>query len=156
MYHKSITWATVLEKVYSGIKDHQFLTDLIDSHKHGTAAPVTLPPQYWDQHKRPKTQTRVTPDEKKPTAFPSCVDTKGKRELLTTFLWVAGMIPTLGETHPPKAAAVTNTEGNQYKNADWAQKHLAITRKDNWTCTKGTGTSSYFSNPKKVVHTLFN
>ena len=65
-------------------------------------------------------------------------------------------MPIPGETQPPKAAAVNNTEGNQYKNADWAQKHLAIAREDNWICTKGTGTSSYFSNPKKAVHTLFN
>ena len=38
----------------------------------------------------------------------------------------------------------------------WANIHLATTREDNWICTRGTGISSYYSNPKKAVHTLFN
>ena len=146
----------VLVKVSPDIKDPQFLIDLIDFHKHGTTAQATPQPLIRDQHKRPKTQTKVTPDDTKPATLPSRVDTDANRVLFTAFLRDNGMMPTFGETHPPKASAVNNTDGNKYQDVYWAQTHLAITRKDNWICTKGTGSSSYFSNPKKAVRTLFN
>ena len=66
------------------------------------------------------------------------------------------MIPAPIGTQTTKGVAINNIDGNKYKSADWVQRHLATTRKDHWICTKGTSTSSYFSNPKKVVHTLFN
>ena len=65
-------------------------------------------------------------------------------------------MPVFGNTHPAKKSAVNNIEGNKFQYTEWAHKHLASTRKDNWICTKAAGPSSFYSNPKKAVITLFN
>ena len=152
MLHESITWTTVLSKVYPTIKDQEFLVNLIKNHKNGTNAPVTLASKTQETYNRPK--INVTPEEMKPAALPSFVNTDAKRTLYMTF--IQAMMPAPIETQTPKAAAINNTDGNKYKSATWAQLYLTPTRKDNCICTKGTSISSYFSNPKKAVHTLFN
>ena len=42
---ESITWATVLTLVSPAIKDQEFLANLIERHKNGTAVPPTTPPR---------------------------------------------------------------------------------------------------------------
>ena len=42
-----------------------------------------------------------------------------------------------------------------YKSTVWNNVHLAPTREENWVYTRGPGASSYYSNPKKAVRTLF-
>ena len=152
MLHELITWATVLSKIYPAIEDKEFLVNLIKSHKNGTNTPATPPSRTQVTYKRPK--INVTLEEMKLAAFPSSVNTDGKLQLYMTFMQT--MIPAPIETQTPNAAAINNTDGNKYKSAAWAQLNLATMREDNWICTKGTGISSYFSNPKKPVHTLFN
>ena len=66
------------------------------------------------------------------------------------------MLPDPVDKQAQTAAATNNTIGNKFRFAEWANSHLATTREDNWICTRGTGISSYYSNPKKAVHTLFN
>ena len=68
MHHEPITWATVLSKVYPAVKDQQFLADLIESHKNGTAVPPATPPLTQEATKRPN--GHITPNEGKPAAFP--------------------------------------------------------------------------------------
>ena len=69
---------------------------------------------------------------------------------------VVERLPDTIETQTQNAAAINNMDINKFQSAAWAQINLATMRKDNWICTKGTGISSYFSNLKKAVHTLFN
>ena len=154
MFHELITWATVLSKVYPAIEDQEFLVNLIKSHKNGTAAPATPPSQTQETNKCLK--IRATPGEMKPAAFPSFVHTDAKHQLYTNMVQAAEMMPDPFETQPQAAAANNNTDVNKFQSTNWAQINLATTREDHWICTKGTGTSSYFSNPKKAVHTLFN
>ena len=66
------------------------------------------------------------------------------------------MLPDPIDAQAQTAAATNNTIDNKFQSAEWANIHLATPREDNWICTRGTGISSYYSNPKKAVHTLFN
>ena len=154
MRHELITWVTVSTQVYPAFKDQEFLANLMTSHKNGTAAPTTPASQPQETYKRPKIE--VTPEELKPAAVPNFAATNAQRQLLAAFMQIPAMIPVPIETKTQKVAAINNTDGNKYKSADWAQLNLATTRKNNWIYTKGTGISSYFSNPKKAVHMLFN
>ena len=142
----------MLSRVYPAINDQEFLVNLIKNHKNGTNVPATPASQTQETYKRPKIE--VTPEELKPAAVPSFITTDTQRQLFMAFMQT--MMPAPIETQTPKVAAINNIDGNKYKSAAWAQLNLATTRKDNWICTKGTGISSYFSNPKKAVHTLFN
>ena len=141
-------------KVYPTFKDQEFLANLIESHKNGTAALTTPASQPQETYKRSKIE--VTPEELKPAAVLNFAVTNAQRQLLAAFMQIPTKIIAPIETQTPKAAAINNTDGNKYKSADWAQLNLATTRKDNWICTKGTSISSYFSHPKNAVHTLFN
>ena len=156
MLHESLTWATVLAKVYPAIegqvKDREFLANMIEIHKNGTAAPTTPAPQNQGTSKRPK----ITPDKRKPVAFPRFANTPARRVLYPKMMQAAEMMPDLIETQPQTAVATNNTDVNKFQSADWVNINLATTREDNWICTRGTGISSYYSNPKKAVHTLFN
>ena len=43
MHHESVTWETVLSKVYPVVKDQQYLVGLIEGYKNGTAVPPVRP-----------------------------------------------------------------------------------------------------------------
>ena len=142
----------MLSKVYPAIEDQEFLVNLIKNHKNGTNIPATPASRTQETSKRPK--INVTPKELKPAAFLSFITTDAKRQLYITFM--QAMMPALFETQTPKVPAINNTDGDKYKSVAWAQLNVVTTSEDHWICTKGAGTSSYFSNPKKAVHTLFN
>ena len=163
MSNESLTWTTILEKVLPDIKDPQFLINLINYHKHGNAARTEPQRPIWDKNKCPKTDTVVTPEPSKQAALPTPGNAEANRVLdfmyeHGDFLQQHGLItmPFLGNTHPAKKSPVNNIEGNRFQDTEWAHKHLACTREDNWICTDAEGPSSFFSNPKKAVITLFN
>ena len=90
--------------------------DMIDFHKEVTAAQEeTQQPHYWDQHKRPKTQAQVTPDDIKPAALPDSIDTKANRVLFAAYMQNNETLPTFGDTNPPDPPPLNNTPGNQSK-----------------------------------------
>ena len=91
MLHESFTWAT---------KDREFLANLNEIHKNGTAAPTTPAPQNQGTSKHPK--VRVTTDKRKPVAFPSFADTPAKRVLYTEMMQAAERLPDPTETHKHK------------------------------------------------------
>ena len=131
--------------------------DMIGFHKEVAAAQEeSQQPHYRDQHKRPKYQAQVTPDEKKRPAFPDSIDTEANRVLFATYMQNNDTSPTYGDTNPPDPPLLNKSPGNQSKDVHWVQRHLASSREDNWICTKGAGLSSYYSNPTKAVYTLFN
>ena len=65
------------------------------------------------------------------------------------------MVPNPIDAPAPNAVAINTTIGNMHKNTAWTNVHLAPERKDNWICTSGPGSSSFYSNPTKAVRTLF-
>ena len=163
MRNKLLTWTTILEKVLPEIEDPQFLIELINFHKHGNAAVTAHQRPIRDKNKSPKTKTTVTPETSKQAAFPHSGDAKAKQVIDIMqqhgdFMQQHGIMPMplFGNTHQAKKLAVNNIKGNKFRNTELAHKHLACTRKDNWICTKAAGPSSFYSNPKKAVITLFN
>ena len=150
MDRELLTWATVSTLASPAIKDQQFLANLIESHKNGTAVPPTTPPRIQETNKRPK--IHVTPVKEKPVAFPDYANTPAKRVLYTEMMGLPDPIDAQAQT----AVATNNIIGNKFRSAEWANIHLATTREENWICTRGTGISSYYCNPRKAVHTLFN
>ena len=153
MHHELINWTTVLSKVYPAVKDQQFLANLIESHENGTAVPPVTPPLSQEASKSPN--DHIAPNEGKPAAFPD-YNCSAKRRLYTEPEEAAQLVPDPIDAPAQTAIAINTTISNMHKNTAWANVHLAPTREDNWICTRGPGASSFYSNPKKAVRTLFN
>ena len=163
MNNESLTWDKILDKVLPDIKDTQYLINLIDYHTQVNVARTEPQRPIGAKNKRPKTDNTVTPEPTNQAASPTGGAAEANRVLdfmqeHGDFLQQHGLItmPFFANTHPARKSAANNKEGNKFQDTDWAHKHLACTREDNWICTKGAGPSSYYSNPKKAVHTLFN
>ena len=153
MHHEWINWATVLYKVYPAVRDQQYLAGLIESYKNGTAVPPVTPLVTQEPPKRPN--GNISPDKRKPVTVPAC-NFSAKRKLYTGPEEAAQLVPDPIDALAPPAVATNTTIGNMHKNTARANVHLAPEREDNWICTSGPGASSFYSNPTKVVHTLFN
>ena len=117
MLREVIIWATVPTLVSSAIKDQEVFANLIESHKNGTAAPPTTPPQNQEMNKRLK--TTVTPDEGKPVAFPGYANTPARQKLYTNMKQASDMLPDPIDAQAQNAATTNNTDGNKFRSAEW-------------------------------------
>ena len=154
MHHESITWARVAALASLRVKDQQFLTNLIKSHKNGTAVPTTPASQDQGMNKRPN--AHIIPEVMKPAAFLDWANTDAGRNFFTRVMQQSELLPNPMDAQAQTAAAINNTIGNMYKSTAWANVHLAPMREENWICTRSPGASSFYRNPTKAVHTLFN
>ena len=104
----------MLAKVYPAIedqvKDPEFLTNMVEIHKNGIAAPTTPAPQNQGESKRPK----IMPDERKPVAFPSYANTPARVVLFTEMVQAAERLLDPIETQPQTAATTNNTDVNKF------------------------------------------
>ena len=100
MLHESLTWATVLAKVYPAIEDQvkntEFLANMINIHKNSTAPLTTPAPNNQGESKRPK----ITPDEGKPVGFPSYANTPARQTLFTEMMQASEKLPDPVEPQP--------------------------------------------------------
>ena len=153
MDNESITWAAVSTDAAHRVSDHEFLNDLIESHKNGTAVLPSTPLRNQDVVKRAKISASPV---KRAIVFPDGCDTPDQRKRYTKFMHTPEMMPASTDAPATTAADVNTTGGNQYKTTAWANDHLAPMSEANLVCTTGPGISSYYSNPTKAVRTLFN
>ena len=92
----------------------------------------------------------------KPAAFPGWANTSLRQNLFTYAKQQSELLPGPTDAQAQTVAAINNTIDNKHKSTAWANVHLAPTREETWICTRGPGASSYYSNPTKAVHMLFN
>ena len=146
MDKESLTWAAVSTLAALAFKDNEFLANLIESHKNGTAVPPSTPLPNPDGKKRAKIE--VTPAET-PIAFPSFFNTPERQAVFTEMMQKAARCPDPTDAQAKTAAEVNTTAGNKYKSAAWANSQLAPMREANWVCTSGPGISSYYKKSHK-------
>ena len=82
--------------------------------------------------------------------------TNVQRQLFAAFMQLPAINPAPIDAQTTVGAAINNIDGNKFRTAEWAQRHLDTTRQQHWISTKSTINSSYFSNPTKAIHTLLN
>ena len=153
MDNESISWAAVCRDAAREFSDEAFLVNMIERQKNGTAALPSTPRPSLEGKKRAKISPLAVG---RALEFPNAVKTPEQRELYTEFMHSAAMNSAPPAATKKNAANVNTTDGNIFKDAAWANNHLAPKREANLVCTSGPGPSSYFDNPTKAVSTLFN
>ena len=154
MLRESITWATVATLASTAIKDRQFLANLIKSHKSGTAVLPATSPLNQELTKRPN--GHITPNEGDPVVFPGWANSSVKQRLYTETEEASKLLPNSIDAQASTVAAVNNMEENKFQSTTWVQLNIVTTREVNWIHTKSKGISSYYVNPRKAIHTMFN